>query len=541
MENPIQYDFIIVGAGMAGLTSAAFLSGGGSRTLLCEQAEKVGGLAATFKDNGFTFDAGIRAFENSGILFPMLDQLGIRLDTVESPVSIGIQDEIIHLRGPESLKDYRDLLCRKFPQNTEDVDFIVSDIQKIMTYMDVLYGIDNPLFTDAMKDKKYIFMTLLPWLIKYKINIRKVNQLNEPVEQYLRRYTQNHSLIDIIAQHFFKKTPTFFALSYFRLYLEYRYPIGGTGVLPRKMFACITEKGGVISTKTRIAKIYADEKTIETSEGKLFKYKKLIWCADMKSLYAAIDTSHISDKKLQNTVLDKRSQLKKYHGGDSVLTIYLSVDLGVDYFTKTCGAHCFYTPVTTGQSKAMGKKGSLFADIGMNDAKRKKIVLDWLDEYLDVTTYEISCPVLRDPALAPEGKTGVIVSTLMDYDLARYSEDNGWYQEFKDFCESKIITMLNNSIFPGISGNILNVSCSSPITIERMTGNSEGAITGWAFTNSLIPAENNLENIANAVTTPIPDIYQAGQWTFSPSGMPVSILTGKLAADKAIKDLEGGL
>jgi hypothetical protein len=32
-------------------------------------------------------------------------------------------------------------------------------------------------------------------------------------------------------------------------------------------------------------------------------------------------------------------------------------------------------------------------------------------------------------------------------------------------------------------------------------------------------------------------VYQAGQWTYSPSGVPISILTGKLAADKAIKDL----
>jgi hypothetical protein len=37
--------------------------------------------------------------------------------------------------------------------------------------------------------------------------------------------------------------------------------------------------------------------------------------------------------------------------------------------------------------------------------------------------------------------------------------------------------------------------------------------------------------------TPIPDTYQAGQWTFSPSGMPISILTSKLAADRVLKDL----
>jgi hypothetical protein len=43
--------------------------------------------------------------------------------------------------------------------------------------------------------------------------------------------------------------------------------------------------------------------------------------------------------------------------------------------------------------------------------------------------------------------------------------------------------------------------------------------------------------VASSVLTPIPDTYQAGQWTYSPSGLPISILTGKLAADKVLKDL----
>ncbi len=35
------------------------------------------------------------------------------------------------------------------------------------------------------------------------------------------------------------------------------------------------------------------------------------------------------------------------------------------------------------------------------------------------------------------------------------------------------------------------------------------------------------------------DIYQAGQWTFSPSGLPVAILTGKVTADAVHKSLQG--
>lgn len=79
--------------------------------------------------------------------------------------------------------------------------------------------------------------------------------------------------------------------------------------------------------------------------------------------------------------------------------------------------------------------------------------------------------------------------------------------------------------------------CSTPLSIERITGNSEGAIAGWAFTNTVLPCETNLDKIAKAVLTPFKDLYQAGQWTFGPSGIPTCILTGKLAADEVHKKL----
>jgi hypothetical protein len=47
-----------------------------------------------------------------------------------------------------------------------------------------------------------------------------------------------------------------------------------------------------------------------------------------------------------------------------------------------------------------------------------------------------------------------------------------------------------------------------------------------------------MKKIARSLRTPVPDVFQAGQWTFSPSGLPISILTGKLASDQALKELK---
>jgi hypothetical protein len=68
--------------------------------------------------------------------------------------------------------------------------------------------------------------------------------------------------------------------------------------------------------------------------------------------------------------------------------------------------------------------------------------------------------------------------------------------------------------------------------------NLDGAITGWAFTNESVPAERTVTRIARAVSTPIPHVSQAGQWTFTPAGFPIAILTGKAAADRVIKALK---
>jgi phytoene dehydrogenase-like protein len=208
------------------------------------------------------------------------------------------------------------------------------------------------------------------------------------------------------------------------------------------------------------------------------------------------------------------------------------------YFAGISNAHFFYTPSTTGLSQA--SLNELFEDERNAPARftnDKGRIITWLKRFLDLTTYEISCPALRDRSLAPEGKTGLIISSLFDHALTKHIQAMGWYDGFKKLVSDRMIDVLDASIYPGLKDAVIDSFTSSPLTIERISGNSEGAITGWAFTNDCMPAVNKLPKIASSVLTPIPDTYQAGQWTYSPSGMPISILTGKLAADRVLKDL----
>jgi phytoene dehydrogenase-like protein len=537
--QPLQTtDALIVGGGMAGLTAAAYLSRAGLTVLLCEKGTKTGGLVNSFEYKGFVFDGGIRAIENSGIIVPMLRQLGISLDFLPSTVSIGIGNDVIEVSSKDSLRAYQDLLGKHFPENKADIASIVREIEQIMGYMDVLYGIDNPLFLDLKNDPPYVFKTILPWMLKYAMTMPKIAKLNQPVDEYLSRFSSNQALIDIIAQHFFQKTPTFFALSYFSLYLDYRYPKGGTGALPQALERFFLEHGGAIRTETEITRVDPGTNQAVDANGNAYRYKKLVWAADLKTLYRILDLGSLTDAGAVRGIRARQQAMSDKIGGDSIFTVYLTLNLDKTYFQRIASAHLFYTPSLSGLAHAslqdlVDRDASDSAGFTMDQGR----IVAWLERFLDLTTYEISCPVLRDDTLAPEGQTGLIISTLFDYSLTKHIQAMGWYEEFRQLMADRIIQVLNATIYPGLAAAMIDRFTSTPLTLENWTGNSEGAITGWAFTNDDIPAVSKLTQVARSVLTPIPNTYQAGQWTYSPSGLPISILTGKLAADRVLKDL----
>ena len=528
----MSYDVIIVGGGIAGLTAAAYLSHSNHKVLLIEKEEKVGGLVSSFDYRGFKLDGGIRSIENSGIVMPMLKQLGIDVPFTRSIVTLGLGQDVIKVDTKKSVDRYSDMLKKHYHEHIEDIDHIIKDIKKIMDYMDILYGIDNPLFMDLFKDKKYLFKTIFPWMFKFMFTVGKINKLNTPVKEYLNKLTNSKALNSIISQHFFKNTPTFFALSYFSLYLDYQYPLDGTGMLIDKIEQFIKKQGGIIKTETEVINVDVDKHIVEDQNGNVHEYKELLWAADLNVLYKFVNKNPIKDQKLKEKVSAYQKDIEQLRGGDSIQTVYMTVDMDPSYFREICTGHFFYTPETQGLSDIEDRLKEVIL------SKDKKMIISWLKDYFKYNTYEISIPVLRNEKLAPKGKTGLIISVLMDYDLVKLIESMGWYNEYKEICERLVIEALDQSIFKGIDEYKIDVFSSTPLTIEKRTANKDGAITGWAFTNSHMPIVTSMTKVAKSVLTPMPDIYQAGQWSYSPAGLPISIMTGKLAVNKIQKQLK---
>jgi len=529
-----RYDAIIVGGGIAGLTSAVYLARSGKRILLVEKNEELGGLVNSFERDGFVLDAGVRAILNAGVVCTMLKDLDIHLDFQPSRVSLGIEDKIIHIEDVDSIREYRNLLASLYPDSAEEIDRFIEAMLKIMKLLDVLYGIENPLFKDVKNDKNYVFKTLLPWLPKYLWAIRKINSLNEPCEDYLKGIIKNPSLVDIISQHFFKGTPTFFALSYFTLYLSYIYPKGGIGKLSDALVEKIQAFKGELLTNTLVKEIHAAKQYIVDDNDNKYYYKNLVWAADLKTLYNIAGLGDL-EPGIKGDFEKMKGAIKKGKPGESVFSLYLEVDLPASYFRNISHGHLFYTP----SRKGLGSihRSELKEMLGNWERLDKEDVLSWLDRFLKYNSFEVSIPALRDPDLAPEGKTGLLVSILMEYEIFDKLKESGWYDEFRNEVENRMVDILSETVYPGLKDKVEKRFSFTPLSIEKRIGSTGGAIVGWSF-ESAIPVVNKMQIVSKSVFTPIPNIYQAGQWAYNPAGVPTCIMTGKLAADHIIKKLK---
>jgi len=513
---------VIVGAGMAGLTAGAYLCKENYDVLLLDKSDRTGGLVSTFERDGFSFDTGPRAFVNSGMVKPILKDLNIDWETMGNKISIAIEDEMVRVDSMHSMNEYEQMLINLYPEEIDDIEKIIKHIRKLSEYTEILNRFDNPYFVDYFSDKKFLVKEFLPWTLKLLYALRKFKQFNMPMEKFLEGLTDCQPLRDILTQFFFKETPTYFALGYFWVWLDYFYPKGGTGTLPKILHDKILVGGGKFKLNTQIDEVIPSELKVIDSEGNEYEYDYLIWSADLKTLYKKINQIGLNSNITKK--IDAQAQIiSSSKPAESSFIIYIAVDRPSSCFKDNGGAHVFYTQSKQGLGDTNKR---IKEDLLVNfDSKSKDDILAWLDDFCRLNTYEVSIPVLRDSTLAPEGKTGIMISCLFEYDLIEKINNAGWADEFKKEMENRIIKLFSNSLYPNLDKDVLFKFSTTPLTLNRMVGSTGGSIVGWSF-ETKSPVYNELKDMPKSAQTPIPNVFQAGQWAYAPAGVPIAMLTG---------------
>jgi len=524
-------EVIIVGGGIAGLTAALSLAHNGKDVLLLEKNDYCGGLMTSFVRNGFRFEGGARALVNAGLVRPLMKEFGLDIEMLPNPITLGVEDTLLAVNGDHSLLNYAGLLKALYPGSEDDVDRIIQAMRDIIDDMNVLYGVDSPLFTRKKKNILTLMPSVIAWAVKFFRTMYRISRMDTPFEEYLDTISTNQSLKDIIGQHFFRKTPVFFALSYFALFNDYIYPKGGVGAFIETLVEAIRKRGGEIRVNTQVVAVDPHAKVITDTTGTEYQYDRMIWAADLKTLYTISTDSGLGDKGRAVFVKNKE-RILAHKGAESVFSVFLAVDIPPAAFGKIAGGHVFYTPDRQGLGTI--HTAELKELLERWDTVQREELYAWLHRFCRYNTFEISIPALRDPDAAPAGKTGVIVSTLFDYELTRKIRSSGNYDEFKRRVEAEFIEVIAASIYPDLKGRIMFSFSTSPVSIYDRVGSSEGSIVGWSF-ESDIPVVTDMFRMADSVRTALPDVYAAGKWVYSPAGGPTAIMTARIAARQCMK------
>jgi phytoene dehydrogenase-like protein len=119
---------VVVGSGMAGLTSAAYLARHGCEVDVFEQADRIGGVTATLEREGFSWDLGPLMLEGFGPGEParkILEELGCsdRVEVVRADRGIVFPDYSVLTPAEYGGPDWRkERLKEIFPQEADGLD-----------------------------------------------------------------------------------------------------------------------------------------------------------------------------------------------------------------------------------------------------------------------------------------------------------------------------------------------------------------------------------------------------------------------------------
>ncbi len=137
-----------------------------------------------------------------------------------------------------------------------------------------------------------------------------------------------------------------------------------------------------------------------------------------------------------------------------------------------------------------------------------------------------------DPHLAPAGKTAVTVMFPTSYaywkDLYNEGPDRERYEAEKQRVALQVIERLDRR-FPGLSGQVEMADVATPVTFERYTGNWQGSFEGWLPTPQSVmkPIPKTLPGLAN--------FYMVGQWVQPGGGLPSGVMTAREVVQKMCK------
>ena len=472
----------IIGGGIAGLCAAIYAQMCGYQTEVFEMHDTAGGLATSWRRNGYTFETCLHWLLGSKPGGQMHAQWAEVFDI--DKLTFIYPEEFVRLQteSGECLHIYSDInrleaeMLRFAPEDAVEIHLFASTLRSLTKF-----ELPDPTGSFAANWKAYLRdIPRLPLL-------RRLTRTTSC--QYGMRFKNP------LIRSFFGESDTaqmsaialFFSLAWMNQG-NAGYPIGGSQAVIRLIEQRLASLGGHLHLATPVAKIVVEDGAavgVQLANGETIAADWVISAADgHATLYNMLDGKFI-DKATENVYREFET-----------FPSYVQVSLGV-------------------AQDLSAQPGFLLR------------VLDQPFQIDPATSLnQVSFRFFHfDPTFAPGGKTAVtsfLPTRDFEYWLQRKQFGPVSYQEEKQRIAEAVIDILER-VVPGVRPTIEVIDISTPATVIRFTGNWKGSMEGWMLT----PA-TGYRQLPNTLPG-LRQFLMAGQWIMPGGGLPSGLMTGRSA------------
>ena len=478
-------NMIIVGAGIAGISTGCYARMNGYDTTIFEMHDIPGGLCTAWKRKGFTFDISMHMLtgSKSGPIHTMWKELNAVQDQ-----PFHYHDEMVRIEnGDKSLSlctEHQRLQEQMLALSPSDADLIKEFVQLLSRKSMIGKVSLTPLEIMGFIEKLKMVGSMLPFFGIFK----KYGKVT--LQDFAERF-QNPFLRDAV--RLFLDSPGWpmprFPMSAMAGFiessiLEAGVPLGGSQKVVYRMIDHYKNMGGEINYKSRVKDILVENDKaagIRLENGTAHRADVVVWAGDGHTAIFDILGGRYLDDELR------------------------------DMYDN-------WVPVKPLVHVALGINRDMSAEPHRIVIKLDKPVTVGGEEHRWMCFLHHSF----DSGMAPAGKSAVEVWYATQYDKwEELAKDPKQYKAEKKRIADFTIAELDKR-WPGIADQIEVVDVPTPVTYVRYTGNWQGSPDGWYIN----PDNMRKQNCAHSLPG-LANFHMVGQWTRPFSGTVMAALSGR--------------
>lgn len=512
-----DWDTIIIGAGLGGLSAAVKLVKASKHVLVLEKNPHIGGTAYVYRRNGFTFPMGPLGFSSPQKVEDILHSLSQDISFTYGRVNYSLRAFAITLRLSLPFPQMIEELSRHFPKESQAIKHFFLDVEDFISSLR---------FPDINADSKSINK-------KYQIS----------AGEYVSKITKDWRLQCILGSLGTRKPYTSFPLQAAMWNIMSKegiwYPRGGFKSFCDRLAQAVTgnhnnhlldtgkgkgnfKSSGAIRLGTAVEKIQVDRGRVTgviLADGTSICSSSVISNADYKSTFLKLLGPRISPE--WNYAISKAKQ------AGSIFQVCLGVDVNkVDLSTFREASRVIYRQDSSNIPSQV-KTDWDREEVNLNEIAKQEI--------------EVSYWSKDDINLAPRGSAVIVIRTEAPYEhFSKFRLDSrsrtSHYHNYKTKVAHALINEVTK-IVPGLNEGNSIMDVATPITFADQASRSQGAVAGWSWEYEDIGDGGPKE----LVLTPIKGLYMAGYQAFSAlfmGGVPTAIESGCRAAEAVLRDAD---